>query len=294
MNITEILEKDKERLLTELSAAVSAEKAVAVLEKELDKLHLTYNSRIESDTEREAASHMMQAVRLALPLIDTSGSTKVWERGAEDGEPKKKVSVTMILLILAGLVLCAYGLIPLVMFAFNTSETSARTDIMIRTAAVVMGIAALFLAGSVNGRPQAPGKKDYHVEIKVDAERIYRQFRTVMLSIDQSLEEVRANEEYSKRELAGTIDGRPATTPEIELFSDLLAASYSRDPEYALEKIDEIKYYLHRQQIEVVDFSEETKQYFDLMPGTTAGTIRPAMVADGILMKKGLASNGRR
>ncbi|MBQ6582711.1 MAG: hypothetical protein IJH77_02660, partial [Mogibacterium sp.] len=110
---------------------------------------------------------------------------------------------------------------------------------------------------------------------------------------DQSLEEIRAAERWSKREQAGTIDGRKAATPEIDLFAGLLAASYSQDPEYALEKIDEIKYYLHRQQIEVVDYSEETRQYFDLMPGTEAGTIRPALVADGAVLKKGLASAGK-
>ena len=61
----------------------------------------------------------------------------------------------------------------------------------------------------------------------------------------------------------------------------------------ALEKIDEIKYFLHKQQIEVIDYSENTRQYFDLMPGTAAGTIRPALIADGALLKKGLASTGK-
>ena len=111
--------------------------------------------------------------------------------------------------------------------------------------------------------------------------------------MDQSLGEISAAERCSKREKAGEIDGRKATTPEIELFSDLMAASYSGDPEYALEKIEEIKYYLHRQQIEVVDYSEDTAQYFDMMPGARGGTIRPALVADGALLKKGLASTGK-
>ena len=62
---------------------------------------------------------------------------------------------------------------------------------------------------------------------------------------------------------------------------------------YALEKIDDIKYYLHKQQIEVVDYSKDTAQYFDLMPGTQSGTIRPALVADGVLLKKGLAQTGK-
>ena len=135
-------------------------------------------------------------------------------------------------------------------------------------------------------------KKEYHVEQKVDADRIYRNFRTVMISVDQSLDEVRLTEKQAHREQAGKLEGREASPAEIELFSDLLAASYSGDPEFALEKIAGIKYYLHRQQIEVVDYSEDNASYFDMMPGASAGTIRPAMIADGKLLKKGLASKG--
>ena len=89
------------------------------------------------------------------------------------------------------------------------------------------------------------------------------------------------------------IDGRTVTQSELDLFSDLLAAAYSGDPEYALEKVEQIKYFLHRQQIEVVDYSKENEKYFDLMPGSKAATIRPAMVAQGGLLKKGLAATGR-
>ena len=292
--MTEILEKDRDRLLTELSAAASAEKAVGILEKETDKLLLTYNERAESDSEREAAAHIMQAVRLSLPLIDTAGRSKVWEHGKHDEKAPKKISVTVVLIIIAGLALCAFGLIPIAMIAMNNTDAASRTDLVSRMISSVLGIAALFLAGTLSGRPKDNVKKEYHVELHIDADKVYRNFRTVILSVDQSLEEVRLREAQDKREQAGTIDGRPATTPEIELFSDLLAAMYSRDPDYALEKIADIKYYLHRQQIEIVDYSEETKHFFDMMPGTSAGTIRPALVADGVLMKKGLASTGGR
>ena len=292
MNMTETLEKDKDHLVTELAAAGTAEKAVKILERETDKLLLVHNERCSSDAARDTAAFIMQAVRLSLPLIDSTGKTKVWERGAEDGKTPRKVSVAVIFMLIAGIVLCAFGLIPLIMLAMSEADASSRTDLITRSVSVVMGICVLFLAGSVNGRPRERSS-EYHVEIHVDADRLYRYYRTVILSVDQSLDEVRNAEEYSRREQAGNIDGRPATTPELELFSDLLAASYSEDPEYALEKISEIKYYLHRQQIEVVDYSEETQQFFDLMPGVKKGTIRPALVADGILMKKGLASTGK-
>lgn len=287
MKMTELLEKDKERLLTELAGAGQPERAATVLGNELDKLLLRYNEQCGSEQERDAAAHMMQAIRFALPLIDSAGETKVWER--ETGsEAAGKKSVPAILLVIAGIALCVYGVLPMVL-----SQEDIGVSLM-NILCVAGGAVVMLAAGFLAGRPKRKKNKDQHVEIKVDSGKIYRNFRNAILSVDQSLEEVRAAERWSKREQAGNIDGRKATTPEIELFSDLLAASYSGDPEYALEKIDEIKYYLHRQQIEVVDYEEKTRQYFDLMPGLQAGTIRPALVADGALLKKGLASTGRQ
>ena len=293
MKLTELLEKDKDHLLTEISAAGTAEKAVAVLEKEVDKLLLTHNDAAGSDAERNSAAHMMQAVRLSLPFMDSLGSTKVFEKGVGESGTKKKTSVAGILLVIAALILLVYGLMPLIMLGMNAAETAnARNDLITRGISILMGAAALYLSGTMQNKTGPSKKKEYHVEQKVDADRIYRNFRTVMISVDQSLDEVRLTEKQAHREQAGKLEGREASPAEIELFSDLLAASYSGDPEFALEKIAGIKYYLHRQQIEVVDYSDENANYFDLMPGASAGTIRPAMIADGKLLKKGLASKG--
>lgn len=293
MKLTELLEKDKDHLLTEISAAGTAEKAVAVLEKEVDKLLLTHNDAAASDAERNSAAHMMQAVRLSLPFIDSLGSTKVFEKGVGDSGPKKKTSIAGILLVIAAIILLVYGLMPLIMLGMNAAETAnARNDLITRGISILMGAAALYLSGTMQNKTGPAKKKEYHVEQKVDADRIYRNFRTVMTSVDQSLDEVRLTEKQAHREQAGKLEGREASPAEIELFSDLLAASYSGDPEFALEKIAGIKYYLHRQQIEVVDYNENNASYFDMMPGASAGTIRPAMIADGKLLKKGLASKG--
>ena len=209
----------------------------------------------------------------------------------EKGRAKTPVSV--ILLVIAGIVLLIYGLLPLIMLGVNSASTpAARNELIVRSVAIVMGAAALFLSGSIKGRPAVSRRKEYYVEQKVDADRIYRNYRTIMISVDQSLDEVRLQQRQDKKEQAGKIEGRDASNAEIELFSDLLAASYSGDPEFALEKIAGIKYFLHKQQIEAVDYSEDTAQYFDLMPGAEAGTIRPALIANGKLLKKGLASKG--
>ena len=183
---------------------------------------------------------------------------------------------------------------PLIITAMSANGSNQlQSEVLTRGSSVVSGVIALFASGLLFAKPKERSSRELQVEVNVDSAKIYRSYRSALLSVDQSLDEVRAAERWDKREEAGSIDGRPATTPEIELFSDLLAAAYSGDPEYALEKIGDIKYYLHRQQIEVVDYSEENARYFDLMPGVQGGTIRPALIADGALLKKGLASRGR-
>ena len=294
--MTDLLEKDKDKLLTELSAAASADKAIHVLENEIDKLLLKHNEQCETDRERESAAYMMQAVRLSLPLIDSNGKIKVWESGGrkDDEDNGGSFKLSFLVLLIIGLALCVFGFGPLMMDAYMSVEANARDQVILHGGATVVGLIALYFSGYMYSRPKkVKGKKEYQVDIRVDADRIYRNFRTALLSVDQSLEEISAAERWKAREKAGSIDGRTVTQSELDLFSDLLAAAYSGDPEYALEKVEQIKYFLHRQQIEVLDYNKENEKYFDLMPGSKAATIRPAMVAQGGLLKKGLASTGR-
>lgn len=295
MKMTDILEKDKDKLLTELSAAGTAEKAVHVLENEIDKLLLKHNEYCETDRERESAAFMMQAVRLSLPLMDSNGKIKVWESGQKtEVDTGGSFKLSFLILLLAGLALCVFGFGQLIFEAYIGAEETARDQVLLHGGASVVGLIALYFSGYMYSRPKkVTGKKEYQVDIRIDADRVYRSFRTAILSVDQSLEEICAAERWKAREKAGSIDGRTVTQSELDLFSELLAAAYSGDPEYALEKIEQIKYFLHRQQIEVVDYTKENEKYFDLMPGSKAATIRPAMIAQGGLLKKGLASTGK-
>ena len=284
----DLLEKDKDNLLTELAKAAVPEKAAIVLENEMDKLLLKYNDKCDNEKERDAAAYMMQAVRLATPLVDSVGETKVWERETSAGGAKKNIPALILLVI--GICLAAIAVIPDMTIQETTGIQTGET---MKYAFGAAGIALALFAGILFGRPVKAGDKEQTVEVRIDSAKTFRNLRTAILSIDQSLEEIQAAERWAKREKAGYIDDKPATSSEIELFSDLLAASYSKDGEYALEKLEDVKYFLHKQQIEVLDYSQETAQYFDLMPGKQAGTIKPALVADGKLMKKGLASSGK-
>lgn len=301
MKFVELLEKDKQNLLTELAASKEAEKAAHVLENELDKLLLMYNEQCSNERERNAAAYMTQAIRFSLPLIDSAGDTKVWERESSDssGSSGKGWTNPLVFLFLIGaLILCGLGLFPLLAPSFGGGIEGVRNfdaALLKPIGFILSGIASALVAGFLARRPaRKPPRRSQLVEIRVDSSKVYRSFRNALLAVDRNLEEIRSMERWDKRSEAGRIDGREVTDSELDVFSDLLAASYSNDPDFALEKIEEIKYYLHRQQIEVVDYSEDTAQFFDTMPGQQAGTIRPAMVANGTLLRKGMASSGMR
>ena len=288
MKMLELLEKDKDRVLTELAQAATPEKGTVVLENEMDRLILQYNDQCESEKERDAVAYMMQALRLALPLVDSVGETKVWER--ETSKAKGKNNLPGIILLILGACLLALGVIPDMVIS---QTTGLQTSEMTRYAFTAGGAVLMVIAGVLFGRPAKSGSKEHQVELRVDGNKAFRSLRNAMISVDQSLEEIQAAERWSKREQAGTIEGQPVTKSQIDLFADLLTAIYNKDGEYALEKIEDLKYFLHKQQIDVLEYGKDTEQYFDIMPGTQGGTIRPALVSDGKLLKKGLASTGK-
>lgn len=289
MKLVELLEKDKENLLTELAAAKEPDRAIRVLENELDKILMTYNEQCDSERERDAAAYMMQAVRLSLPLIDSVGETKIWETGDVVEAHKTRMWPLVIILLVVAVVLCGVGLLPMVLDLGGID----KVDYVKLAPMELGGLAAAMVAGLLARRPgPKKTKTGQRVENHVDPNKICISFRNALLAVDQNLEEIQSMQRWEKREEAGKIDGHEVSASELDIFSDLLAASYSKDPEYALEKIDDIKYYLHKQQIEAVDYSEETAQFFDMMPSQRAGTIRPALVADGKLLRKGMASAG--
>ena len=82
-------------------------------------------------------------------------------------------------------------------------------------------------------------------------------------------------------------------------MSDLLEASYSHDGAFALARLSDVAWFLHRNGIETEDYTPEHDGWFDALPvmagetGNQGLTLRPALVSsDGRLLKKGLT--GRR
>ena len=172
-----------------------------------------------------------------------------------------------------------------------------KAFLILLAALPLLTVLLFFLAGMLLRRGKTAPRETLHAETKLDASLVCNRLLSVILVMDKRLEEVRISarqeEKERQKEQASAMDPE-----ELELLSRLLEDAYGRRGEdgQAEEEISQIRFYLHRKNIDVVDWTPEGNGpggWFDMMPAFSGGTIRPALAADGVLLKKGMASAGR-
>ena len=296
MTLTEQLEQDRERLLADLEGAGDPVRVQAVMGAELDRLLFRYNEQCQDEREREAASGMMQTARMALALTDSAGEVKIWENArAAQRTSGWRILLGLPLVLLAAA--CACAVLALVTLGNNPESTLPN----LVSAAVLLAAAsaAAFFAGWLAQNPERSLRKkagrgketSRRTEILTDPQKLYRCLHNILLTIDRNLADIRSAEGWKKREQAGQasqIEGRT-----LELCLSLLEAACSGDGNYALERMEDVRYFLHEKGIETVMYSKEHADWFDMLPGSRTGTVRPALTEEGVLLKKGLAVGGK-
>lgn len=318
MTMQSIFEEDKERLLSRISEG-TRDTVIRELQAELDRILVTFNDAEPSEAVQTAVSAMMQTARSAVGLLDTEGTPRIYGRreypsgaGEEDRvkgrraaagkKPKPPVHFWLFLgAVVLFLAWTAVSALPLL----QTSDGSAYIRI---PAGVALAAAMAFAAGSSYHKATGPsGREELHAETAIDPQKACRQLLSVILTMDQAADGIRTSLELQRRrELSQKSAG--ADPAELELMAQLLEDAYSwrEEDEQAEEMCTHLKYYLHQKNIDVVDYEglEEAGQpasekeallrqvWFDMIPAYAPGTIRPALVMQGILLKKGLASNG--
>lgn len=287
MNLQEILEKDRERLIASLRQAGTPDQAVPVIESEYDRMLYEYNEQCSDDYQRRCASMILQSARMSVPLIDTIGETKIWEQGGKliSGE-SKKVRMPAVLLLVCGIV------IILASAAVLAGPEEALNNVFEMPAiggGFILGIVFLFLSGLFFRKTTKASysDKELKAEPRIDAEKIWRSMHAVALVADRNITDAlaakRLEEEQNGQEPA-------EDKTDLALYSDLLEAQLAKDGEYALDQISKVPFYLHQKGIEAMEYSEEYRSWFDVIPGEKKETIRPALVKDGRLLKKGIVS----
>lgn len=291
MNMMEYLERDKEAFLQKLDEAGSIDRAETVIREEFARLLMQYNETCEEPLRRDVASLMMQTARLSSGLVNSVGETKIWEEinGKDNTKPER--TLKQKLSFGAGAISGIFSVFCGV-FA-NAGESLQITQLIVSVVFMILAVLCGWFAGKSdsNGKNGKTIPSAYHTENRINAQHVYTCMHNMIFAADQDLGrlEVPSVPQIEDKEM-GNSGNVPAT--EIELFSDLLEGLYCEDGEYALDKLRSVKHYLHQNGIEVVAYDGKNRELFDFMPSMKAGTFRPALVSDGKILKRGLASGG--
>ncbi len=305
MTFTELFTREKESMQAALIKARDPAQAGAVVSAALDRMLLQYNESCDEERLRTAAADMVQTVRMTLGFMDTADEPRVWEKASGRRRGMRKMTLSAWILTVIG-ILCLVCLAGSALLA----EDIVFPGTLLRMISLILfaagGAFTLFFAGvqfaSSPERTKKPGdnrsssvETAYMVEIKPDADKILSSLHGIVLMIDQNLKkhaDYLAGERFRKEKSGEDYQMEDNGLVSLELLSSLLEAYESGDPAFALEQTGQIRYYLHRQGIETLELTDETRQWFDIIPGMQKRTVRPALVKDGAVIKKGLATGG--
>lgn len=283
-----LLEKDKERFLHNAAAAKSSAETVHAVQEELSRMLTLYNEEETSEKVKETALAMIESIRSSAGFLDCDGESTIWSKSEyRSGHEKPKRSVWFWILLIAGILFAIGSAAVLIMF---TDMVPPSDNMMIGLGLGLGACICLLISGMVSSRTKKKNAEDLYAETIPDAEKTYHILLASAVAMDRTLN-LRRSEELlaDKQALLDEKDG--LKKEDIQLLSGLLETAYAeRNNEYAKEVISEVKYYLHKKRIDVVDYNGENKSLFERMPGGTPGTIRPALVIANTVIRKGLAS----
>ena len=290
MKAKELLEQDKERFMSKLGQDVAPKDGILVVEDELNRILYQYCT---DETPAQTAIQLRMAftaVKAALPLMDCVGEIRIYEQAREYPEKdrlKKEKSLLMTgsaaVLLLACILMAAVG-------------KGGGFFVFLSLCLGGGALAVVFQLGRQKGSAAnrtAGGKRK--TEKYLDAEKVYHSLLTMMTVLDEGIEEAGVlpadNHEGQPAEEPEVMDSSLLDAKALSLYASLLESVYvSMEDAYAREVVSQIRFYLHGFGIEIEDYSPDRQQWFDLMPSLHEQTIRPALVHDGTLLSKGLAT----
>ena len=283
-----LLEKDKERFLHNMAAVNSSAGAVSAVEEQFSRILSAYNEEEENERVKSTAVYLIETVSSSAGLLNCDGESVIWSKSQyRPGISKPKRSAWFTIFLLLGILCLAAACGVLIYF----TDTLPPSDEML----IGLGIAAaaalfLFLSGIFSARKKEENKQELYAETIPDGEKTYHILLNSVLTMDRILEQVR-NEELLENKKALMEEKDSLKKEDIQLLSDLLESAYGEgNSEYAKQIVSEVKFYLRRKNIDVVDYDGENRTFFDLMPSEIPGTIRPALVIGGSVLRKGLAA----
>ncbi len=292
LSLAALLDDDREMILSNLARDRSLPAAQASLEKTVDRVMYRYTEAADSEALRDGAQYILQSMKNTLPMIDAVGEARSWKK--ELPKPSKtglRFGAMQAILVTLGTLLILASVLG-VMFAGHMGGALAFVKALVPT---VLGGGALLWAGISMAKPKKQKKKaaeaepDTRTEFLVDCEKAYHMLRGAMLQADGQLDRMREELALDRQNRADAAPGGGLSGETLELLAQLLEAAYASHDDAARESASAIRFYLHNAGVDVVDYEKGRESWFEFLPAEP-GTLRPALVCGGKLLKKGMAA----
>ena len=291
VSLVALLDEDREMVTANLARDPSLAAAQTTLEKAIDRVMYRYAEACDDGALRESAQHILQAIKNTLPVMDTVGEARSWNREVKAQKGGLSFGAMSIALLVGGLVLVIAAVLGMLISGRFTGPM-AFIKAMLPAA---LGSGALFWAGVSAARPaghkkpeELPG--DVRVEYLVDGEKAWHCLRGAVLQADGQLERIRESNALLRQKTTQTRVGGKVDPKALDLFAELLESAYAAGDAGAKESASAIRFYLHNAGVDVVDYTPGRESWFEFLPAAGIGTMRPALASEGRLIKKGLAS----
>ena len=291
LSLAAMLDEDRETVLGNLARDRSLPAAQATLEKAVDRVMYRYVEACKDESLRLSAQIILQSIRNTLPLVDAVGEARSWKREAEASRTgKRRMDAVTFSLMAAGAVL-VLGAVLGVMIGGRLGGLLAFVKALLPAA---LGGGALFWAGARSAKPGKGRAKDnaedVRTEFLVDCEKAFHCLRGALLQADGQLDRIREDAALDDQRRAEATPAGGLDAAALELFSELLESSYAAGNESARESVSAMRFYLHNAGVDVTDYEPGRESWFEFLPASRPGTMRPALISNGRLLKKGLAS----
>ncbi|MBQ7885549.1 MAG: hypothetical protein IJ313_01500 [Clostridia bacterium] len=275
MNAAAAFSHRQEELLAQLEGAQNIDEAISLSVMALEQVACELAQDEQDEHARQRQQAVLASVRRAPQLL-----TSALARGelvlAGQEAPKKETKQDQLLKaakIAGTFLLGALAVVELV-----------DGDTLF---ALLQLLGANLLIFSERRKPEAPTKLEARGVPYADAKLLTRTLYELCQAVDICVSDLMLLEKDAGfARLSGTADEAM-----LDLLTALMEAKHSGRNDLAMRSLSQAEQYLHMLGVELAYYDEAHAQLFDILPTMgEARTIRPAMMKDGKILRRGMAA----
>ena len=277
MNAAAAFANREEQLLAQLQSAQTMDEAISTCLLSLEQVACELAQDEQDDLARQRQQAVLAAVRRAPQLLRAAGARGELVLEKTSAQTKKKETTPDRLRRMAR---------PAGAFLLGALAVYELIDGKTLFALLqLLGANLLFFSSAV--QKVEPAQMTARGVPCAQAETLVRALRDLCQAVDICVSDLMLLEkDAGMAHLSGTADDAM-----LDLLGALMEAKASGRGDLALRSLSQAQQYLHMLGVEIIPYDDAHAQLFDILP--TMGesrTIRPAMIKDGRLLRRGAAA----